>query len=539
MNNKQFDELLGNSVKLSYESEISGVEDLNPSFSIARLRIAYTGKNPNKTSITKEAFEDAIESMYNCPVVAHYDIKNDIIGSHDQEIVMRDGEQQLINLTNPVGVIPEFAKWDWEEVEDEDGLHTYLCSDVILWKRQAAYKKIISGDIIKQSMEITVNSGKLVGEYFEIYSFYFTAFCLLGTAQPCFESAQLFSKTAFDDSKRIFNAEYKTMLSDFKYSFGNVRETKKEEEIKEMDKKKFEKLLEKYNVKAEDLDFDYTKMDSDEAVEKAFEEAFSEAEPEVEPEVKVEVEPEIEIEVKASVTPEVKPEVKAEGSYELASNMRRSLLDQLSKEKIVDEWGYEYERYWFEDLDTAINEIYFVDTADYKLYGAPFIFDNDDVVIDFEKVKKMKYTIVPYIGSTDQGTVIDDPIEFNSLYAKHIDNLIGFINEKNNKAYTELNDKYQILVSDIEQEATKELFDRYSELLSENESYEKLVEKHDTYSLEVIEEKLNAIYGKQQANFALKDMNKVVNKVKVGEPSVNENKPYGDLMDGINNGGIK
>ena len=70
-------------------------------------------------------------------------------------------------------------------------MHEYLCTDVLLWKRQEAYKKIKEDGITDESMEISVKEGKMVDGVYVIERFEFTAFCLLGTAEPCYESASL------------------------------------------------------------------------------------------------------------------------------------------------------------------------------------------------------------------------------------------------------------------------------------------------------------------------------------------------------------
>ncbi len=100
----------------------------------------------------------------------------------------------------PVGVVPESARYFWREITEDDGsVHNYLCVDVLLWKRQEAYKKIKEDGITAESMEISVKDGRMQDGFFVIDDFEFTAFCLLGSAEPCFESASLamFSMDSF------------------------------------------------------------------------------------------------------------------------------------------------------------------------------------------------------------------------------------------------------------------------------------------------------------------------------------------------------
>ena len=124
---------------IEFSSSLSNIVEVNSSFNAAKLRIAYTGKNRNNTFISKESFERAIPTMYNCPIVANYMRESDEIGSHDGEFIKdKNGKTKYVNLTQPVGVIPESAQYSWETVDDNGVIHEYLCADVILWKRQEA-----------------------------------------------------------------------------------------------------------------------------------------------------------------------------------------------------------------------------------------------------------------------------------------------------------------------------------------------------------------------------------------------------------------
>lgn len=105
---------------------------MNPSFDKGVMRVAYTGRNQNNSFISRETFEKCIGTIYNVPVVAHYDRDTDTIGGHDMQMVMgEDGQFKMINLTQPVGVVPESANWYWEEIEDSTGIHEYLCVEVL------------------------------------------------------------------------------------------------------------------------------------------------------------------------------------------------------------------------------------------------------------------------------------------------------------------------------------------------------------------------------------------------------------------------
>lgn len=127
---------------LTYTSSISDICENNSSFDSAKIRVAYPGLNRNGSYISKDTFERCIKSIYNVPVVCNYNRDTDSLGGHDMELVKLDDGIKLVNVTQPVGVVPESAEYSWETITEEDGTNNeYLCVDVLLWKRQEAYKK--------------------------------------------------------------------------------------------------------------------------------------------------------------------------------------------------------------------------------------------------------------------------------------------------------------------------------------------------------------------------------------------------------------
>ena len=148
-------------MSIVYSSAITDIVSCHDSFDKGILRVCYTGQSRNNTYISKDTFERSMSTIYNVPVVCRYDRENDEIGSHDVEVVYSDdGGASIVNLTHPVGVVPESAKPFWENFTEEDGsVHEYLCVDVVLWKRQEAYRKIKENGITAESMEISISDG--------------------------------------------------------------------------------------------------------------------------------------------------------------------------------------------------------------------------------------------------------------------------------------------------------------------------------------------------------------------------------------------
>lgn len=361
-------------LKITYSSSIEKLCKVNSSFDMGVLKVAYHGRNRNGSSISKEAFENSMSTIYNCPVVCNYNRERDEIGSHDMEIVMKDGSPKLVNITQPVGVIPESAKYWWERFEDDSGEHEYLCVDALIWKRQEAYEKIKDNKITNESMEIRVKDGHMEDGVYVIESFEFNAFCLLETAEPCYESASL-AMFGMD----VFKEKYAEMMEEFKKSFKKVNTSLGadiypqnpmgggEKHLKEKIK-----LLGKFGLSVDQLDFDIETMSAEE----------------------------LEIELNARFNKGDHAEAPDGGHggdiFSLSGEQfRDELIGALGAEKVYTEWG-EMCRYLYCDYDPETLAVFCFDTEDWKLYGFRYSMNGDNIIIDFESKKRKKFSIVDF-----------------------------------------------------------------------------------------------------------------------------------------------
>lgn len=491
---------LDKNMKLEFSSAITNLTSKNASFDSGFLRIAYTGKNRNGSFISKESFEKAIPSMYGVPVVANYMREMDEIGSHDGEFVDKDGTIEYVNITQPVGFVPPNAKYWWETLEDDGVIHQYLNTEVIIWKRQEAYDKIKENVITKHSMEISVSDGEMKDDYYEIYDFEFTAFCLLGTAEPCFESSALFT---FD--KQEMQEQFDEMLKEFKLAFSSDPATK--EVDSQMDK--LHELLKKYNVAEEDLEFSYEGM-SDEELEAKFVEIYEKTEPN---------EPEISEPNAGSEEPK--------DNFALNSQLIDSIRNVLRSE-LVDDDGYSYPRYWFCDFDVEKSEVYFEDALDeWKLYGTTFSLDGDDVVVDLDNKKRKKYAIVDYVEGTAEANF-------------SLSDVITEIKQQAKNKYDLLDEKYQELIQKQHKEEVDKLFEKFEEKLSDVAEFKLLKSDFAKYSVEEIEEKLFSLVGRKQFKYTPKNTKSpkapaIPTTDFSLEDKPEEYEPYGDLFDFVEN----
>ena len=517
-------------LNLTYASSLTRLCEVNSSFDSGILRIAYAGENRNGSYIDKATFEKCLKTIYNCPIVCNYDRETDTLGGHDMEIVRDgDGSLKIVNVTTPVGCIPESANVFWETVEEDDGTtHEYLCADALLWKRQEAYQKIKKDGFTSQSMEITVKDGASVDGLYKIYDFEFTAFALIGV-EPCFESASL------EFSKQDFKQQLSQMMLEMKESFSKVN-TSSEDDIHPQkcsmeggEKVLNEKmdLVAKYGIDVEKLDFSIDDFTVEELEEKF--KAMAE-----EPEA-----PATANDDKPAEEPAAEPAGEdgasepAEGEkFALESNLRDELIRVLESEKVQREWG-ECTRYWFVDYDKDANTVYCWDTNDWLLYGFEYEVNGDSVSIKQDSKKRKKFDIVDF----DEG---EQPSPFAEVFA---------MMERKIKSNTELEAKYQTasdtitsmetelgelrqFKSDTEAAAAKvekdEVFAKFDDLIGV-EAFEALKEHRDDYDVATLEEKCYAIKGRNSvAKFSAEQAKSP--KLKVEKTDITK-APYGGLFE--------
>lgn len=496
-------------MSIVYSSGVDRLTEHNSSFDRGVLRVCYVGANRNNSFISKETFEQCIQSIYNCPIVCRYDRELDEIGAHDMDVVRNaNGDLVLVNLTSPVGLIPESAKYWWEEIDEEDGtVHEYLCVEAILWKRQEAYLKIKNDGIVEESMEIHVKDGRMCDGVYHISDFEFLAFCLLGTAEPCYESAALVSF-----SKDDFKAEMDEMMQEFKESFSLVQSsqeviTQQQNNLEGGEKALDEKrdLMAKYGLSEEMLDFNLDDFSVEELTEKF--EAIKETD-----------------------------EQKAAEAFALASQVCNALNEALASVKVETCFG-EMNKYWYTDHDDEAMEVYCYDNEDWKLYGFSYSMNGDVAVVDFDSKKRKKFAIVDF----DEG---EQPAVFSTVFAQAADRLAEVekawsekyqaAEEKLATAEDELTTLRQYK-ADIEGEAAKQereqLFAKFADLAGD-EALEALREDCEKYSLDELEEKCYAIRGRKQTEkFSMSGQaGQKAPKLPVERTGLKDSEPYGGVF---------
>lgn len=431
------------------ESPVTNIQDLNSSFAFGTLKVAYTGLNANGTNFTREAFENSATSMFNCPIVANYDVIENEIGGHDMGSVDVDGEEKIINITEPVGVVPESATYHWETLMDNGTPHDYFCIDnVVLWKRQACYKKLVENGITAQSFEIQPTKGTIEDNSLRIEEFEFQAFCLLESVEPCFEQASLevFSK---QDS---FKTQIAEMLEEYAKTTGGVKmQTHIETKVEETTVETVETTIVNSETDPEVVVFDTPEQG------------------------------EI-VETETQDTAEAEPEAVSYTAQEIFSMLRATCCE------------FELD-YSVDDFTDDLCIIFDWKTETY--IGFPYQIEDGKASIDFNAPHKMKITFVP-------AEKTDGEVQSYALISEAMDRATVSVETKYSSEIDELNQQIEELskfrketLEQQRQDAETALFSKFDNSLKHSDEYKKLKDSSDKYSIEELETQCFALLGKQ------------------------------------------
>lgn len=515
-----------NTMALEFASSLTDIREANKSFDYGVLRIAYIGENVNRSYISRNAFVSALPSIKNCPIVAHYTyddadgFDDGEIGGHDMARVHdKDGNPRIVNLTEPLGVVPESAEQWFDDVEEEDGTtHTYLYTEVLLWKRQAVYSKIKNDGITGHSMEINVNNGFKKDGIFHIEDFEFTAFCLLGDdVQPCFESSAIALYSASDLKKEISE-----MMQELKESFSQVTTSDDVDNIhpqKNMTEggnkilnEKME-LLAKYGLEAENLDFSIEDFTVEELIEK-FEA------------------------IKAESEQEQNPEDESNQNFSLTGQVVEEIHRQLNEQKYDAPWG-ETSRYCYIDCDFEASEVFAYDEMDWLVYGFNYVQDGDAIKIDFDSKKRKKFSIVDFDEGEEESPLAPVFADITKVIeaGAEIETKYNEVSEKFSAMETELEELKQFKADAEKAEADgkrNELFSKFEDL-NGIEAFETLKENCEDMDLDALRKECFAIRGEfgMTAKFTADDKEPTP-KLRVERDENLEKAPYGGLVEKYN-----
>lgn len=256
------------------------------------VKFIHDGVNRNKSLLTDKAMKHCSDTLAYKPVLANF---TDVNGewdftSHDfEEVENEDGEKETIYYEKQVGCFTA----DKPYIEyDEEYQHNYLYAKIAIPREYTKAAEIIerkNGSKISAELEILDMSYNAKEKALSFNDAIVLGGTLLGTDPDTGKEVgegmidAHVSLQSFSEENAIFTKELINELKKFNSNFEALNINKQGGQ-KNVDK--FNELLLKYNITAEEVNFEYENL-SDEELEAKFAEAFENEdaeEPEVDPE---------------------------------------------------------------------------------------------------------------------------------------------------------------------------------------------------------------------------------------------------------------
>lgn len=255
-------------------------------FMRVRVAVMHSGENLNHSSFSTDVIRAAKDTFGDIPVLANivkYVDKNgeehlDYAGhdAHIEEDAFHEGEYKLIYDEKVVGHVP--TQCNFEIVHDDDTDRDYVYVDAYLYREYGNYacdilearggKTDISAEIYTDEISFDAANQIVI-----VNKMRMSGITLLGEeVNPAMKGA---NATVFSIDEEDLHAQMIKVMKELseslnKYTAAISETTEEGGNIKV----KFDELLEKYNVTAEDVTFEHENL-TDEELEAAFEEHFA------------------------------------------------------------------------------------------------------------------------------------------------------------------------------------------------------------------------------------------------------------------------
>lgn len=504
-----------------------------------KFRIFHTGLNRNKSYVSKESAEKAMNTIADRPVLAAIHQLND--GSwdfegHEMEIVKDDkGNEELRYIESQVGSFSsEPAFWEHDDNLDKD----YVCAYAYISEEYTKACEIIRAKQgSKNSCELFIDelSYNAKEKYLELNDFYVNASTLLGShddgteIQEGMEGSRAdiadFSvnnnSVKFDKDEKMIELleNLNKTLSNF-----NKEQTPVQTQSKEggtyNKMTKFEELLAKYGKTAEDVTFDYAEM-SDEELEAKFAEMFDEGNSDGD---------------NSDNGESGEPSNDGEGEGEGASDPDGDEGGNISKNELFNKL-FEIS---FDEIRYALNNLCSVYRNDSEWCYVSQVYENYFIMEDWDSDKYYKQS---YEKDGDNISLSGERIEMFAMLLTESEKLSiedmrsNYAALKEFKETAEKNELHAQKEAIINADNYSVLTEKDSEGNYVNADFAELVKTMDNYSLEDFETKVKVMhsdYMSAHANFSSTDTKKNTNSVKILTNMNKKSKPkknYGNLFD--------
>ena len=504
-----------------------------------KFRIFHTGLNRNKSYVSKESAEKAMNTIADRPVLAAIHQLDD--GSwdfegHEMEIVKDDkGNEELRYIESQVGSFSsEPAFWEHDDNLDKD----YVCAYAYISEEYTKACEIIrEKQGSKNSCELFIDelSYNAKEKYLELNDFYVNASTLLGShddgteIQEGMEGSRAdiadFSvnnnSVKFDKDEKMIELleNLNKTLSNF-----NKEQTPVQTQSKEggtyNKMTKFEELLAKYGKTAEDVTFDYAEM-LDEELEAKFAEMFDDGNSDGD---------------NSDNGESGEPSNDGEGEGEGASDPDGDEGGNISKNELFNKL-FEIS---FDEIRYALNNLCSVYRNDSEWCYVSQVYENYFIMEDWDSDKYYKQS---YEKDGDNISLSGERIEMFAMLLTESEKLSiedmrsNYAALKEFKETTEKNELHAQKEAIINADNYSVLTEKDSEGNYVNADFAELVKTMDNYSVEDFETKVKVMhsdYISTHANFSSADTKKNTNSVKILTNMNKKSKPkknYGNLFD--------
>lgn len=510
------------------------------------IDVMHTGANLNKTSFTKDAINKAVPTICNTPILGYVvdelDEEDKDFKGHEHELRITDKDVKYVYAGQAYGVIPESCNPRWIVKDDGTGIEReYLRVDGLIWTKFSDPVDIFTRDGTKNhSVELTdmacgpadKNGNVPVG------SFKFDGCCILSTTDPSIKPAMTGSCVTANFSVEDITAQIRDRLYEYQaiqqnYTAQNDNPSDKEKgdttPMNENEKKPAmtenavaEGAVENPEIETPAAENTATKTESEAAPAEnaAPEEGAENATTEVPAE---------------NTAPAEEDEPATSSEFTLTANqLRDEVYNALLKVQVPSRWDNEcmIPKYWLTDIQGS--EVIVTDSGTYQLMGIPYSMNGDNVVLEYENIKRKKVIYEDW----DNGDVMPGLITmFSTLTDKLVELSDSFTKAANE--VSEIKPKleaYQQAEADAkaaEMEAKRNaLFATFDEKLGADAEYIALKENKEI-SYSDLETKCYALVGRKSAEFSYvpNKNNKGTVRFGVGGTQNGSDVAYGGLIE--------
>lgn len=510
------------------------------------IDVMHTGANLNKTSFTKDAINKAVPTICNTPILGYVvdelDEEDKDFKGHEHELRITDKDVKYVYAGQAYGVIPESCNPRWIVKDDGTGIEReYLRVDGLIWTKFSDPVDIFTRDGTKNhSVELTdmacgpadKNGNVPVG------SFKFDGCCILSTTDPSIKPAMTGSCVTANFSVEDITAQIRDRL----YEYQAIQQNYTAQNDNPSDKEKGDTTPMNENEKNPAMTENAVAegaVENPEIETPAAENTATKTESEAAPAENAAPEEGAEnatTEVPAENTaPAEEGEPAASSEFTLTANqLRDEVYNALLEIQVPSRWDHEcmIPKYWLTDIQD--NEVIVTDSGTYQLMGIPYSMNGDNVVLEYENIKRKKVVYEDW----DNGDVMPGLI---TMFSTLTDKLVE-LSDSYTKAANEVSEikpkleAYQQAEADAKAAEMKAkrnaLFATFDEKLGADAEYIALKENKEI-SYSDLETKCYALVGRKSAEFSYvpNKNNKGTVRFGVGGTQNGSDVAYGGLIE--------